>query len=122
MAKKILLVDDEEDLVEAVSFRLTSQGYDVITAYDGGQALEKAKKERPDLIILDLMLPGMNGYEVCAHLKADAQYAAIPIILFTARAQESDREMGFKAGANGYLTKPFDSEMLMTTIRSLLNT
>ena len=87
MAKaKLLIVDDEKDLVETLTFRLEANDYEVIKAFDGQDGLDKAKKEKPDLIILDLMLPKMDGYKVCGLLKADARYSKVPIILFTARA------------------------------------
>lgn len=118
--KKILLVDDEKDLVEMVSFRLQASGYEIITAYDGQEALEKAKKEKPDLIILDLMLPKMDGYKVCGLLKTDARYNKIPIIMFTAMAQDSDKQMGQEVGADAYITKPFEPQVLLEKIRELL--
>jgi len=118
--KRILLVDDEKDLVETVSFRLQANNYAVIFAYDGQEGLEKAKKENPDLIILDLMLPKMDGYKVCGLLKADARYNKIPIIMFTARAQESDIKMGEEAGADAYITKPFEPQVLLEKIKELL--
>ena len=105
--KKILLVEDEKVLIETVTLRLEANGYEVIPAYDGFEGLEKAKKEKPDLIILDLMLPKMDGYKVCGLLKADTRYNKIPIIMFTARAQESDKKMGKEVGADAYITKPF---------------
>ncbi len=120
MAKKILLVDDEKDLVETVTIRLEASGYQVLPAYDGQEGLDKAKKERPDLIILDLMLPKMDGYKVCGLLKADSRYNKIPIMMFTARAQESDIEMGKEVGANAYITKPFEPQALLAKIRELL--
>ena len=120
MKKKILLVDDEQDLVTAVAFRLNTEGYDVVSALDGQAALEMAKKEKPDLIILDLMLPKLNGYKVCSLLKADMRYNKIPIIMFTARVQEADRKMGFDAGANAYMTKPFESSVLLAKIKEFL--
>jgi two-component system, OmpR family, alkaline phosphatase synthesis response regulator PhoP len=120
MAKKILVVDDEKDLVETVTFRLQASGYEVISAYDGQEGLEKAKKEKPDLIILDLMLPRMDGYKVCGLLKADSRYSKIPIILFTARAQESDKKMGEEVGGDAYITKPFDPPALLAKIKELL--
>ena len=119
--KKILLVDDEKDLVETVSFRLKAFGYEVIPAYDGKEALEKAKKEKPDLIILDLMLPKIDGYKVCRMLKFDEKYKNIPVIMFTARAQESDKELGLQVGADEYITKPFDAKVLLEKIKDLLN-
>ncbi len=118
--KKILLVEDEKVLIETVTLRLEAFGYEVISAYDGFEGLEKAKKEKPDLIILDLMLPKMDGYKVCGLLKADTRYNKIPIIMFTARAQESDKKMGQDVGADAYITKPFEPQLLLEKIRELL--
>lgn len=118
--KKIFLVDDEKDMVEVVTSRLRSNNYDVITAYDGQEALNKAHKEKPDLIILDLMLPKMDGYKVCGLLKSDSRYAKIPIIVFTARAQESDIKLAKEVGADAYITKPFESQALIAKIKELL--
>ena len=118
--RKILLVEDEKDLVEAMVFQLTAAGYDVVTALDGLDGLEKAKKEKIDLIILDLMLPKMDGYKVCGLLKKDSRYSKIPIILFTARAQESDMKMGEEVGADAYVVKPFDSKKLLVKIADLI--
>jgi len=118
--KKILLVDDEKDLVDTVTFRLKASGYDVVTAYDGQEALTKTRTEKPDLIILDLMLPKMDGYKVCRMLKFDERYKKIPIIMFTARAQDSDKKMGEEVGADAYITKPFDPQTLLGKIKELL--
>ncbi len=118
--KRILLVDDEEDLVKTVRFRLEASGYMVILAGDGQQALERARKEEPDLIILDLMLPKMDGYKVCALLKSDVRYSKIPIIMFTARAEESDKQLGREVGADAYITKPFEPQALLAKIGELL--
>lgn len=119
-AKRILVVDDEVELVRAIQIRLQQADYEVLAAYNGQEALEKAKKEKPDLIILDLMLPKMDGYKVCGLLKADTRYNKIPIIMFTARAQESDIKMGQEAGADVYITKPFEHQVLLTRVRELL--
>ena len=119
--KKILLVEDERDLVETMVFQLKAAGYEVIVAYDGLDGLEKAKKEKIDLMILDLMLPKMDGYKVCALLKKDSRYSKIPIMLFTARAQDSDLKMGEEAGADAYVVKPFDSKALLVKIRELID-
>lgn len=118
--KRILIVDDEEDLVMAVSFRLEMEGYEVITAGDGQAALDKVESEHPDLIILDLMLPKVNGYKVCGLLKADSRYKKIPIVMFTARAQDADIKMSEEVGADSYITKPFEPVVLMATIKDLL--
>jgi len=121
MAKaKLLIVDDEKDLVETLTFRLQANDYEVIKAFDGREGLDKAKKEKPDLIILDIMLPKMDGYKVCGLLKADARYSKIPIIMFTARAQGSDKKIGEDVGANAYITKPFDSQVLLSKITELI--
>ncbi len=118
--ERILLVEDEKDMVYAVTLQLEASGYEVITVCDGQEGLEKARKESPDLIILDLMLPKMDGYKVCGLLKADRRYNKIPIIMFTARAQESDIKMGKEVGADAYITKPFDPQLLLEKIRELL--
>lgn len=118
--KRILLVDDEKQLVELVSMRLEANGYEVIPAYDGQDALDKARKTKPDLIILDLMLPKIDGYKVCRMIKFDEKYKHIPIIMFTARAQENDERLGYEVGANGYITKPFEAQELLNKIADLL--
>ncbi len=118
--KRILVVDDEVDLVETLTFRLEANGYEVIKAHDGQVGLDIAKKDKPDLMILDLMLPKMDGYKVCGLLKADARYKKIPIIMFTARAQESDKKIGEEVGADAYITKPFDPQVLLAKIKELL--
>jgi len=120
MPKRILIVDDEPAIVLLLESRLKANGYQVSSAADGMTALEKAKKEKPDLLVLDLMLPKMDGYKVCAILKKDIRYAQIPIVMFTARAQEEDRLMGEEVGANAYITKPFDPQVLLGKIRELL--
>jgi DNA-binding response OmpR family regulator len=118
--KKILLVDDEEDLVTALTARLAASGYEVLVARDGLEALQKARALFPDLIVLDLMLPKMDGYKVARLLKFDQRYVNIPIIMLTARGQDIDQEAGKKAGADDYMVKPFDSAYLMTRIRELI--
>jgi DNA-binding response OmpR family regulator len=118
--KKILLVDDELDLVDMVKIRLESWGFDVLTAYDGQDGLNKAKKEVPDLIVLDLMLPRIDGFKVCRMLKFDEKYKKIPVILFSARAQDSDKKMGSEVGADAYITKPFEPAVLLDKIKELL--
>jgi len=120
MPKKILIVDDEPGYLTLVKNRLEAAEYQVLTAQEGQEALEKAKREKPDLIILDLMLPKMDGYKVCGLLKRDIRYSKIPIILFTARAQEADRKQGEEVGADAYLTKPFDAQTLLAKIQELI--
>ncbi|MFH1046129.1 MAG: response regulator [Candidatus Omnitrophota bacterium] len=120
MSKKILIVDDEPQLVEMLSIRLEASGYKVIAAGDGQEGFDKARSENPDLIILDLMLPKMDGYKVCALLKKDARYKKIPIILFTAKAQDEDRKLGQEVGADAYLAKPFEPSLLLETLKRFL--
>jgi len=117
MAKRILIIDDEVQLVDMVKMRLEASGYEVIVAYDGQEGFEKARKERPDLIILDLMLPKMDGYKVCGLLKSDSRYSKIPIIMFTARAQDEDMRLGKDLGAEEYVIKPFDPKLLLGKIK-----
>lgn len=118
--KRILLVEDEKDMAYAVTFQLEANNYEVLTAHDGREALEKAHKENPDLIILDLMLPKMDGYKVCRMLKFDKNYKNIPIILFTARAQEEDKKLGSEVGGDAYIVKPFEPQVLLSKIKELL--
>jgi two-component system alkaline phosphatase synthesis response regulator PhoP len=118
--RKILIVDDEEALIRLVTLYLKYHSYEVISAIDGQEGLEKAKTEKPDLIVLDLMLPKMDGYKVCGLLKKDTRYAKIPIILFTAKAQEKDIKLGEEVGANAYITKPFEPEVLLSKIEELI--
>jgi len=120
MAKKILVVDDEQDLVEMVTARLEANGYEVISAYDGQEGLRKAQQEKPDLIILDVMMPKADGYKVSRMLKFDVKFKDIPIIMFTARAQEVDRQTSKEVGADAYITKPFEPEVLLAKIKELL--
>ncbi len=120
-SRTILLVDDEPDLVQLVSVRLQAAGYRVITAGDGQQALDAVKQTRPDLIILDLMLPKVDGYKVCRLLKFDERYKKIPILVFTARAQDGDIRMATECGADAYLTKPFEAQTLLSKLRDLMS-
>ena len=117
--KKILVVDDEAKMIDMVKMRLEANGYDVITAYNGQEGLDKARRESPDLIILDLMLPKIDGYKVCRMLKFDEKYKNIPIILFTARAQQEDEKLGKEVGADAYITKPFEPQVLLEKIKQL---
>jgi DNA-binding response OmpR family regulator len=118
--KKILLVEDEADMAYAVALQLEAKNYLVLTVRDGLAGLDMARKEKPDLIILDVMLPKMDGYKVCRLLKFDEQYKDIPIIMFTARIQENDKKMGKEVGADAYITKPFDPKELLDKIDALL--
>ncbi len=118
--KKILIVDDEPDIVETLKFLMESEGFESIIAMDGEEAFKKAKEENPDLIILDVMLPKINGYKVCRLLKFDNKYKHIPIFMVTARSQEEDKVIGEETGADEYVTKPFDIEEILKKIHSYL--
>ena len=118
--KRILLIEDEVDMVYAVTLQLEAINYEVLSATDGQTGLDMARKEKPDLIILDLMLPKMDGYKVCRMLKFDERYKKIPIIMFTARVQDQDKKLGQEVGADAYITKPFDSKTLLDKISALL--
>lgn len=120
-AKKILIVDDEVDLVETVRFPLEMEGYHVLVSYNGEDALNQARKENPDLILLDLMLPKLDGYKVCRLLKFDDRYKHIPILMLTAKTQEKDKALGMETGANEYITKPFEMDDLLKKVKAYLN-
>jgi DNA-binding response OmpR family regulator len=119
--KKILLVDDEVDFVEVVRVRLEDSGYEVLVAYDGEEGLERAEREEPDLIILDIMLPKISGFDVCRKLKIDENFKDIPIVMLTAKFQPNDIKFGEAMGADAYITKPFEPQVLLGKIRELLN-
>lgn len=120
MPKTILIADDEADIVETLQFMLQVEGYKCKVAYDGEEALALAKEIVPDLIILDVMMPKINGYKVCRLLKFDAKYRDIPILMVTARSQEEDKIIGEETGANEYITKPFDIEAVVNKVKKYL--
>ena len=119
--KRILLIEDERDMAVMIGLRLESAGYYVCTVGDGKEGLEAARKDMPDLIILDIMLPGMDGYEVCSALKNDEKYRKIPVVMLTAKAQKDDIKHGMECGADSYMTKPFESKVLLDKIASLMS-
>jgi len=116
MPKKILVVDDEPNIVKMVESRLKANGYEVIIAYDGQEAVEKVKSNMPDLIVLDLMLPKIDGYMVYDILEHDEKYKDIPIVMLTARAGYEDIKKGMNMGTIAYVTKPFKAEVLLGII------
>lgn len=120
MKPKVLVVDDEPDAVELISFNLKGAGLDVITATDGAQALKKAEQQTPDAIILDVMLPEVDGMEVCKVLRRGAKTAGIPILMLTSKAAEIDRVLGLELGADDYVTKPFSPRELILRVKRLL--
>ncbi len=118
--ENILVVDDEEDVLELVRYNLDKSGYQVETASSGEEALTKARRKLPDLVILDLMLPGMDGLEVCKKLKNDAKTEGLPIIVLTAKGEETDVVTGLELGADDYVTKPFSPKVLIARVRRIL--
>ncbi|MGB9681771.1 MAG: response regulator [bacterium] len=117
VAEKILVVDDEKPIVDSIKITLHKEGFDVITSYDGEDALEKAKKENPDLIILDIMLPKLSGLEVCRIIRRTSN---VPIIMLTAKGEDMDRVVGLELGADDYISKPFSMRELVARIKAVL--
>jgi two-component system phosphate regulon response regulator PhoB len=121
MAKpRILVIEDERGLTEVLSYNLQREGYDVVVAHDGQEGLRKAQMQLPDLVLLDLMLPTMDGLEVCRELRAGERTRTVPILMLTAKAEETDQVVGFTMGADDYVTKPFAVKVLMQRIKALL--
>ncbi|HHV81539.1 TPA: response regulator transcription factor [bacterium] len=117
MAEKILIVDDEKPIVDSIKYTLYKEGYDVVVSYDGEDALEKVRKENPDLIILDIMLPKLSGLEVCRIIRRTSN---VPIIMLTARGEDMDRVVGLELGADDYVSKPFSMRELVARIKAVL--
>ena len=117
---RILIVEDEQDIADLIGFNLQRAGFEVLKAHDGIAGTETALRERPDLIVLDLMLPGRDGYAVFRELRRDARTTGIPVIMLTARAQTEDRIQGLEAGADDYLTKPFSPKELLLRVQAIL--
>ena len=118
--KKILVVEDERDILQLVKLYLEKEGYRVSTAATGPDGLKAARAEHPDLLVLDLMLPDMDGLEICKRLRGDQQTATLPIIMLTAKAEESDTVIGLELGADDYVTKPFSPKALVARVKALL--
>lgn len=116
MGKKVLIVEDEQNIVDILSFNLGRDGYDTLEAYDGPTGLQLALEENPDLILLDLMLPGMDGFDVCRKIRESG--SAIPIIMLTAREEETDKVLGLELGADDYITKPFSMRELLARVKA----
>jgi len=118
--RRILIVDDEPDLLSVLRFGLEAEGFEVIEASDGEKGLEMARTQQPDLLVLDLMLPRMDGYKVCRALKFDDRFRHVPIFILSARSGETDRRLALDLGADDYLTKPYEVRDLVTRIRAKL--
>jgi two-component system alkaline phosphatase synthesis response regulator PhoP len=119
--RRILVIEDVPEIVLGLKIRLQAAGYGVLTAGDGSKGLEMAREQRPDLIILDLMLPKVHGYKVCRLLKFDKEYERIPIIMLTARAMSHEKDLGMEVGADAYFTKPYDHKELLQAIEEFLS-
>lgn len=117
---KILIVDDEKDIAELISYNLEREGFSAIKVFDGGKVLSAVKSQKPNLMILDLMLPGMNGLDVCRMIRANKETAPVPIIMLTAKADEVDKIIGLEIGADDYITKPFSVKELIARVRTIL--
>jgi len=116
----ILVIDDEKDLIELVRYNLEKDGFDVIAATDGQSGLDVVKKHRPDLVVLDLMMPGVDGLQICKQLRADPRTYRIPVIMLTAKATEADRIVGLELGADDYITKPFSPREVVARVKAVL--
>jgi len=120
MSVRILVVDDEEDIVDLISYNLEKEGFTVIKAYNGEKAIELLKTGKPKLVILDLMLPGINGLEICRLMRKNPGMESLPIIMLTAKGDEVDRILGLEMGADDYITKPFHVRELIARVRAVL--
>ena len=116
MGKTVLIVEDEQSIVDILSFNLTKEGYDTLEALDGPTGLQLALEQNPDLVLLDLMLPGMSGFDVCKEIRAAG--SAVPIVMLTAREEEDDKVLGLELGADDYITKPFKNRELMARVKA----
>jgi DNA-binding response OmpR family regulator len=117
---KILVVDDEVYILHILDFSLGAEGFEVITANNGELAIEKAKQEKPDLIVLDIMMPVLDGYETCRRLKREAETKGIPVVLLTAKGRDVDKRLGYEVGAVDYIVKPFSPNRLIERIQEIL--
>lgn len=117
---KILVAEDERDIRDLIGFTLRFAGFDVVTVPDGAEALQAAPQEMPDMILMDVRMPRMTGYEACAHMKADPRIAHIPVVFLSAKGQESEIRTGLEAGASEYLLKPFAPDELVLRVKALL--
>lgn len=120
MTKKVLIADDEQNIVISLDFLLRREGFEVLIAADGEEALAKIRSDRPDLVLLDVMMPKMNGFDVCQALRADPELASIRVLMLTAKGRDTEVTKGLGLGADAYMTKPFSTKELVVKVRALL--
>ncbi|MDM8168198.1 response regulator [Roseovarius sp.] len=120
MGKKVILIEDERNIIEAISFILSRDGWEVKTHSNGHDAMQAVRDRRPDLVILDVMLPGKSGFDILQEIRDDAELGATPVLMLTARGQQKDREMAERAGASRYMTKPFSNAEVLEAVRDLV--
>ncbi|TXG86318.1 MAG: response regulator [Rhodocyclaceae bacterium] len=120
MSKKVLIADDEQNIVISVEFLMRREGFEVSVAHDGEAALERIRADKPDLVLLDVMMPKKNGFDVCQEVRADPAYASTRILMLTARGRDTEVAKGLALGADGYMTKPFSTKDLVDKVRELL--
>ena len=119
MSKKVIVIEDERNIIEAISFILSRDGWDVATHSNGHDAVDAVRTRRPDVVILDVMLPGKSGFEILTEIRGDDELGQIPVLMLTARGQTKDREMAERAGASAYMTKPFSNTEVLDAVRQL---
>jgi phosphate regulon transcriptional regulator PhoB len=119
-AGRVLVVEDERDVAELIRYNLSKEGYDVVVTASGTDAVKQAREARPDIVLLDIMVPHLNGWEVCRRLKQDAETRTVPVIMVTGRAEEGDKVLGFEMGADDYVTKPFSPRELVARVRAVV--
>lgn len=119
MSKQVLLIEDEPNIIEAISFILSRDGWTVKTHSNGADAVEMVRKRKPDVVILDVMLPGKSGYDILRELREDPDWQRLPVLMLTARGQSKDREIAERAGCNAFMTKPFSNADVLETVRNL---
>ena len=121
ISKRILIIEDDPSVLRATSYILEKEGYEVLSAQNGLEGLKMAKDSNPDLLLLDVMLPGIDGFEICHSLRGEPATADLPILMFSAKGQESDKATGLKVGADEYITKPVDREVLLSKVAAWLS-
>jgi DNA-binding response OmpR family regulator len=122
MSKKVLIVDDEQNITISIAFLMRREGFEVLVAHDGAEGLRLIRAERPELVLLDIMMPKLNGFEVCQAVRADPTLAGVRILMLTAKGRVAEMEKGMALGADGYMPKPFATKELVAKVRELLNT